>query len=298
MPPAAQALTYRPLVGILFMCLAHTLFPVMNGLAQLLTERYSPEQIVWARTGSHLLFVLALFAPKHGARILITNRPGLQIARSVLMLVTTTLFFTGLAFLPLAKVAAISFAGPFFIVLLAWPMLGEPISGHRLAAVIAGFVGVLIVVRPGTELFHWASLLILGSAVTYAFEQIYTRRVAAFDRPETSVVYTPLVGTIVLSGIVAFNWTTPQSWGDIALFLLLGVLGGLGHYCGAKSMTYAPANLVAPFMYMQMVWSVIVGYLFKDTWPDWGTWLGSAIIIGAGLFIGIREARGNNQLHT
>src|SRR5690606_32349198 len=149
---------------------------------------------VWARTGSHLLFVLALFAPKHGARILITNRPGLQIARSVLMLVTTTLFFTGLAFLPLAKVAAISFAGPFFIVLLAWPMLGEPISGHRLAAVIAAFVGVLIVVRPGTELFHWASLLILGSAVTYAFEQIYTRRVAAFDRPETSVVYTPLVG--------------------------------------------------------------------------------------------------------
>ena len=293
MTTAVQALTYRPLVGILFMCLAHTLFPVMNGIVQLLTERYSAEQIVWARTGSHLLFVLAIFAPRYGARILVTNRPALQIARSMLMLVTTTLFFSGLAYLPLAKTAAISFAGPFLVVLLAWPMLGEQITGYRLAAVMAAFAGVLVVVRPGTELFHWASLLILASAVTFAFEQIFTRRVAAYDRPETSVVYSALVGTVVMSGFAAFNWTQPQSWADISLLGLIGVLGGLGHYCVARSMTYAPANLVAPFMYLQMVWSVVVGYLLKGSLPDFATWVGAAIIIAAGLFIGIREARIN-----
>ena len=286
-----QALTSRPLVGILFMCLAHMLFPVMNGLVQILSARYSSEQIVWARTASHLIFVLALFTPRHGLRIAVSNRPGLQLLRSLMVLATTTLFFSGLVYVPLAKAASISFTGPFLIVLLAWPMLGEKISGHRLAAVLAAFIGVLVVVRPGTEVFHWGSLLILASAVTYAFDQIYTRRVAAYDRPETSAIYSVLVGTVVMSIIAAFTWTTPQTWTDIGLLVMLGIIGGFGHWCVAKSMTYAPANLVAPFMYVQMVGAVVVGYLFSGTLPDLGTWIGSTIIIAAGLFIGLREAR-------
>lgn len=289
---AVQALTSRPLVGIFFMCLAHSLFPVMNGLVQVLSERYPSEQIVWARTASHLIFILALFAPRRGLRIVISNRPRLQVTRSLLVVATTMLFFSGLAYLPLAKAASISFTGPFLIVLLAWPMLGERITRDRLGAVAAAFIGVLVVVRPGTEVFQWASLLILASAVTYAVDQVYTRRVAEFDRPETSAIYSALVGTVVMSGIMVFSWTTPQTWSDIGLMALLGVIGGFGHYCVAKSMTYAPANLVAPFMYLQMVGAVVVGYLFSGTLPDLGTWIGATIIIGAGLFIGLREARG------
>jgi drug/metabolite transporter (DMT)-like permease len=289
---AVQALTSRPLVGILFMCAAHMLFPVMNGLVQVLSDRYSSEQIVWARTASHLIFVLALFTPRHGLRIVVSNRPGLQLMRSLLVLATTMLFFSGLVYVPLAKAASISFAGPFLIVLLAWPMLGERISGHRLAAVVAAFIGVLVVVRPGTEVFHWGSLLILASAVTYAFDQVFTRRVAEYDRAETSAIYSVLIGTVVMSVITAFAWTTPPTWTDVGLLAMLGVIGGLGHWCVAKSMTYAPANLVAPFMYVQMIGAVIVGYLLSGTLPDLGTWVGSAIIIAAGLFIGLREARG------
>ncbi|MCL4766609.1 MAG: DMT family transporter [Hyphomicrobiaceae bacterium] len=295
MTTAAQALTPRPLVGILFMCLAGTLFPVMNGLVQVLSERYSSEQLVWARTSAHLLFVLALFAPSFGIRIVVTTQLGSQIARSILLLMSTTLFFSGVAHLPLAKAASISFTSPFVVVLLAWPMLGEQISLQRLAAVIVAFAGVLIVIRPGSEVFHWASLLILGSATCYAVYQIFTRRVAGHDRPETSVIYSALVGTVVMSGVAAFTWTTPYSWADAVMMLLLGVLGGLGHYCVAKAMTYAPANVVAPFMYWQMVGSVVVGYLVAGSMPDVTTWIGAAIIIGAGLYIGWRDARAKGK---
>ena len=281
-------------LGMLFMCLASTLFPVMNGVVQVLSQRYPSDQIVWLRTGGHLLFVLALFAPKFGVvRLVSTAAPKWQVARSVMLLISTLCFFTGVKYLPLAKAASISFTAPFIVALLAWPVLGERVSLPRLAGCVAGFVGVLVVIRPGSDVFHWASLLILASAVSYATYQIFTRRVAGQDRPETSAVYSALVGTILMSFVAPWHWVPIQSIGDGLLFASLGVLGGLGHYCVARAMSYAPASIVAPFQYWQMIGSVIVGYLLMNTMPDAVTWLGAAIIIGAGLFIGWRETREN-----
>lgn len=281
----------RPLLGILFMLCATSLFPVMNGLVKVLSVDYSSEQIIWARTASHLVFVLALFAPRYGWRLLRTVRPGVQIARSLILLASTTCFFSGVKYIPLAEAASISFMAPFIVALLAVPMLGEKVSVSRLAAVFVGFLGVLVVIRPGSEVFKWASLFIVGSALCYATYQVLTRRVAGQDRPETSVVYSALVGTVVMTAIVPFFWTAPKSLGDAALLASLGVLGGLGHYCVARAMTYATASVISPFQYWQMVGSVLVGYLLFTELPDEFTWLGATLIVGSGLFIGWRETR-------
>jgi drug/metabolite transporter (DMT)-like permease len=286
---------HRPLLGILFMCLASAFFPAMNGLAKLMTQTYSSEQVVWARTLSHLIFVFALFVPQHGLRILHTRRPGIQFIRSCLLMLATLLFFSALRFVSMAEAASISFTAPLIVAILAGPMLGEKVTLSRVAALLVGFAGVLVVIRPGTDVFQWASLLIVGNACCYALYQILTRRVSVSDSPETSAVYSALVGSVLMSLIVPFFWTTPGSWTDVALLASLGVFGGFGHYCVARALFFAPANLVSPFQYLQMIGSVAVGYLLFSDMPDALTWAGAALIIGAGLWVGSRAQAGQTR---
>lgn len=278
--------------GILFMCAASTIFPIMNGLVQLLGPRYATEQLVALRAGLHLLFVVMLFAPQIGIASLIrTERPKTQILRSLFQLGSTVCFFTALRYLPLPHATSISFTAPFIVTLLAWPILGERISPVRLAAVAVGFVGVLIVIRPGTDVFHWASLLVLCSAINYGLYQIFTRRVAGHDRPETSTFYSALVGTFVMAAVTVPVWQTPDNALDMLMMAGLGALGGLGHYCVARALTYGPANAITPFQYWQIIGSVSVGYFVSGKFPDTATWIGAAIIVTAGLALGWRESR-------
>jgi drug/metabolite transporter (DMT)-like permease len=285
----ASAAPNRTLLGILFMLLASSLFPVMNGLVQVLSERYTTEQVVWARSASHLVFVLALFAPRYGAALVRTSTPGWQIVRSAVHLGSMICFFTGVKYLPLAKASSISFLAPFFVALLAWPLLGERMTAGRMGAVIVALLGALVIIRPGSAVFHWASLFMLGSALCYALYQILTRRVTRQDSAETSAVYSALVGTVVMSMVVPFVWTA-ATWADAALLFSLGIIGGTGHYFVARAMTYAQANVVAPFGYWQLVGSVIVGYLISGYLPDAFTWLGAGIIVCAGIYIAWCEA--------
>ncbi|MCW5749429.1 MAG: DMT family transporter [Alphaproteobacteria bacterium] len=290
-PKNVGRLDRRVLIGILFMCGAGALFPIMNGLVKELSGGFDSMQIVWARTLGHLIFVLVLFAPRRGLAIFKSRKLPWQVGRSLLLLASTAMFFTAVKDIPLAKAASISFTAPLIVALLALPILGERIGPARLTAVLIGFGGVLIVIRPGSELFQWASLLIVGSSSCYALYQIFTRKVAGHDAPETSVVYSALIGTLITSFIVPFVWTTPVTWRDGLIMASLGVFGGLGHYCVARSMTYAAANIVSPFQYFQMVGSVVVGYVLQSHLPDGYTWLGAAIIIGSGLYIGWAETR-------
>jgi len=287
----AAAAPNRTLIGILCMLVASSMFPVMNGLVQILSERYSTEQIVWARAASHLVFILALFAPRVGVALVRTHTPKWQIIRSGVHLLSMLFFFTGVKYLPLAKAASISFTAPFFVALLAWPMLGERMTAERLMAVIVAFLGVLVVIRPGTEVFQWASLYMLGSAVCYALYQILTRRVAPHDSAETSAVYSPLVATAVMTAVVPFVWTPIAGWTDAALLFSLGIIGGIAHYFVARAMIHAQANIIAPFGYWQLVGSVIVGYLISGYLPDAFTWIGAGIIVCAGVYIAWCEAR-------
>jgi len=189
-PPRQTSL----LLGIFFMCAACTLFPIMNGIVQVLSRDYPSEQIIWARTTGHLLIVLALIVPRYGLVVLQSRKPGVQISRSLLLLASTTFFFFSVKDVPLAKASSISFMSPFFVTLLALPMLGEQIGWKRLAAVTVGFLGVLVVIRPGSEVFQPAALGIVASAFCYAIYHILTRQVAGLDRPATSVMYSGLFG--------------------------------------------------------------------------------------------------------
>ncbi len=277
----------RILAGILFMCGAGVLFPVMNGFAKFLGESgYDSLQVSWARAFGHILFMLAAFVPRFGIGMLRTRRPGTQILRSVLLMTSNLSFFFAIVSIPIAKAASISLTAPLVVALLAWPMLGERTTVGRLVALGVGFLGVVIVIRPGTEVFQWASLFVVASATCYALYQILTRRIAGTDSPETSAIYSSIIGAFGLIVVLPFVCQTPHSLRDILYFCSLGVLGALGHYCVARAIHYAPANVVSPFQYMQLLGSVAVGYLFFGDFPDLLGWVGAAIIIAAGLYIG------------
>ena len=281
----------RLLLGVLFICLSGILFPVMNGFAKMLGAEYSTLQVSWARAFGHFVFILAAFLPREGLAVLRTRRPMIQFGRALMLYISILCFFFAVVFISIADAAAISMTGPLVVALLAWPMLGERTNARRLIALGCGFVGVLIVIRPGTDLFHWASLLVVASAASYGIYQILTRKVAGIDSPATSSVYAPIVGAIGMLVVMPFVWRTPANLVDLGMFCGLGVLGAAGHYFVARALTYAPANLVSPFQYFQLFASVIVGYVFFAALPDAATWIGAGIIMAAGLYIGWSQTR-------
>jgi len=291
-PDPAAPPAQRVFLGILFMCATGLLFPLMSAAAKLLGEEYSSLQVSWARAFGHIVFLLALFLPRFGLRVLQTRRPALQLARSGLLFTSNLCAFAALTFIPLAKSAAISLAAPLFVAVLAWRMLGERTTTGRIVALLAGFAGVLVVIRPGAEVFHPAAFLALASAACYATYQVLTRRVAGADLPETSAVLSSAVGAFGMLLVLPFVWRTPASWPDVTLFCSLGVFGALGHYCVAYALRYAPANVVSPFGYVQLLGSVAVGWLVFADLPDAATWLGAAIIVAAGLYVGWSQTRG------
>ena len=282
----------RILRGIVFIVLATVLFVSMNTGVKLLRPSLPTLELIWARTLGHLVFVFALFGPTHGGwRLLATRKPRTQIARSLLLLTSTSFFFTALGYVPLADATAVSFTAPLVVAALAGPMLAERVGLAHWLAIAAGFVGALIIIRPGAAGANPHLLLVLGSAVCYAVYQILTRRVAGFDPPETSVTYSALVGTVVLSAVVPLVWRTPDRLWQWLVLLALGLLGGLGHYCVARALLWAPASIVSPFHYVQLVGAAAMGYLAFGDVPTTGMWLGSAVIVASGLAIAWRERR-------
>lgn len=291
LPPVSSSKPPRLFIGILFMLMAGSLFPVMGGFAKLLGQEYSSLQISWARAFGHIVFLSALFLPKFGLNLLKTKRFGIQLLRSSMLFTSNACYFFGISFIPLGKAAAISLAAPLAVALLAWPMLGERTTRGRVVALVCGFVGVLIVIRPGTALFHWASLFIVASGTAYGVYQILTRKIAGIDSPETSALLSAMVGGFGMFLVLPFVWQTPDSWLDVGLFVGVGVLGALGHYCVAHAFGYAPANVLSPFQYFQLLGSVFVGWLMFSEFPDAMTWVGAAVIVGSGIYIGWSSSR-------
>ena len=290
-PSGTGTAEQRVLLGILFVCLAGLMFPVMNAFSKQLGAHYSPLQISWARFFGHVLFLLVLFLPRRGWKMFITRRPGLQLTRSIVQFASNLIFTTAIFYQPIADAAAIGMMGPLFVALLAWPMLGERTTMGRAMAVCVGFIGVLVVIRPGGAVFHWSALLLLVSAVCYAFYQIFTRKVANIDPPETTTIYSSLFGAIGMLAVLPFIWKTPETFWHLFFFCGLGMIGGAGHYLIVRALAYAPANVVSPFQYFQLLGSVVIGYVWFGDFPDAYTWLGSLIIVGAGLYVGWSQTR-------
>jgi drug/metabolite transporter (DMT)-like permease len=276
--------------GIGYMCLAVTAFVCLNASGKLLSSHgLSTAQIVWSRYAGGLVFMLFLFVPRHGLRLLATNRPQLQIARSLLLVASSLLYFRGLSYISLPTAAAISFTSPLFITALSMPLLAEYVGRRRWAAVLVGFIGAMIVIRPGMSSTHWAVAYIVGSTTCSVLYQILTRQVAGQDDATTSATYPVVFGTVLLSLFVVADWALPQSALDWWVFVALGLFGGGGHYCLTKAYESGAAAIISPFNYLQLVGAIITGYLLFGDLPDMMTLFGAAIIVGSGLYIAHRE---------
>jgi drug/metabolite transporter (DMT)-like permease len=209
----------------------------------------------------------------------------------LLQLISLVTFVVGLLYIPMTTATTIFFTGPLLVVALAVPLLGERVGVRRWMAVLVGFVGALVIIRPGADSMDWATLLILASAFFYALYQILTRRAADYDDFRVSAVYTILIALVVSSVAVPFYWETPIGWLDWLVFGGLGILGGLGHLFVIKAYEHAPASVIGPFDYGQLIGATVIGYLVFAEFPDLWTWAGAAIIIVSGIYIARREAR-------
>src|SRR5438067_4664940 len=199
LPVSAARSQHDVVRGIRLMCAGVSMFPFMNAAVKLLGPHYPVAQIVWARFTGHLIVMLIVFLPRYGRRLLATRRPGVQIGRSLLMLVSNMLFVVAIARVPLATASAIGFTSPLIVTALSVPLLHEHVGRRRWSAVIVGFVGALIVIRPGAGLHDPAVLLLLVSSAAYAVYQIATRWVSLYDIPATGIVFSALLGSLVMT---------------------------------------------------------------------------------------------------
>lgn len=285
-----EPIIHEPLRGILLMVCAVSTFSLLDTTAKYLVQTYPVGQVVWARYVGHVVLAAALLLPLHGRSLLVTQRPGLQVLRSLFLFGSTCANFGALQFLQLAETSSILFSTPFMVAMLAVPLLGEHIGPRRWAAIGIGFFGVLIVIRPGLGLVHWAASLSLLCALFGACYQITTRKLAGVDRAVTTQFYSALVGALAITPLAPFIWRTPDIEGAV-LMLCLGALGGFGHWLLILAHRLAPAPILAPFSYVQLLPMILLGYLVFGDFPDHWTLIGAGIVLSSGLYLLYRERK-------
>jgi drug/metabolite transporter (DMT)-like permease len=279
------------LTGILFMCAGVSMFPFMDAGIKWLSPNYPVMEIVWARFTGHLLFMLLIFLPRYGRRLFATRQPLIQIGRSLLMLSSNFCYVIGIARVPLATASAIGFTSPLIVTALSLPLLGESVGMRRWSAVLAGFLGALLIIRPGTGFEDPAVFLILLSSLFWALYQIATRWVAAYDNAATAIIFTALLGSLFASVVLPFVFKPPQRLFDLFLLAAIGCLGGAGHYLIIRAFACGPAAVIAPLGYVDLLGSTALGYCFFANLPDLPTVFGAAIIVASGLFLALSERR-------
>ena len=279
------------LTGIALVSLTYALFTLLDGSAKWLVGSVPVIVVVWLRFVTHVLFAGAVLFPLRGMSLVRTRHMRWHLARAAMFCGMTGINFWALQYLQLTVTSAIYFIVPILIALMAAPLLGEKLDAGRWAAIVAGFAGVLVIVRPGSAEFHPAMLLSIVNSVILAVFNLMTRRLAAYDSPET-IQYLPAVGaTILLAPFAIAGWESPQGWLEWSVACLLGVLGGLGHYLLALAHRYAPATVLAPFLYQQVLYMALFGYLVFGDVPSPAVWVGAAIVIASGLYLFARERR-------
>nr|WP_256515633.1 DMT family transporter [Alsobacter ponti] len=273
------------MVGIVLMCGAVLLFSVLDGTAKYLSRELPTPQIVWARYFANVLLVLAVLNPWTRPGVARARKPMLQVVRSCLLLGSTALNFLAVRYLQLAETITITFMTPLLVALLALPILGERIGPRRLAAIVVGFAGVLLVARPGVGGIHPAALFSVAGCVCYAFYGILTRMLATHDKAETTLVYSGLAGVVLLTPLLPLFWVQPPTALAWALMLSMGVYASVGHYLLILAHQRAPAAILSPFMYTQLVWMIGIGYFVFGDLPDRWTLAGGLVVAGSGLYL-------------
>jgi drug/metabolite transporter (DMT)-like permease len=279
------------LSGILLMCAGVSTFPFMNASVKLLAANYPAMQITWARFTGHLIVMLLVFLPRYRWTLLRTRRPTVQIGRSLAMLFSNLLFVMAIGRVPLATASAIGFTSPLLVTALSVPLLHESVGWRRWSAVLVGFAGALMVIRPGSGFRDPAVLLLLLSSLVYALYQIGTRWVGSYDNAATGIIFAALFGSLGTTLMMPFVFIPPQTLFDGLMFCSLGFLGGFGHYLVILAFQRGPAAVIAPLGYVELVGSTILGYLIFSNFPDLWTWIGAGVIIASGVYIAFRERK-------
>lgn len=269
------------MLGVALILVSCLVLATHDGLSKHLTQFYPVFLVIWARYMAQTVLMGALFTPRMGRRVFHTLRPGLQLCRGLSLVGVSMLFISGLSFIPLAEATAVIFLTP-LLVTIASALLGERVSRSQWLAVGCGLIGVMIIVRPGGALFTPAILLPFGAAVSFTLYQLVTRRLSATDHPVTSNFLTSVVGSLVMSVLVIFNWQTPTLH-DALLMAALGAMSMSGHLLLTNAFRFASAATLAPFTYAQIIFAGVVGFFAFGHVPDLGAILGMAIIIASGL---------------
>ncbi|MCZ6743963.1 MAG: DMT family transporter [Alphaproteobacteria bacterium] len=274
--------------GLLLMALAFFLFAAADTQAKFLTGWFHPMQIVWTRQLGLLTGVLVLLILK-GPSILKTRYPGLQVLRGMLAVVSATAFIFALRYVPLADAVAVSFVAPFMVTIMGALFLGEKVGLRRWSAVTIGFIGTLIVIRPGLGVIHPAVFLVRVAATAFARRPNLSRVLAAVDRTATTVTYTAIASVLLLSAPLPFFWKAPEAGWELALLIGMAACAALGELLVIRALEIAQAIVLAPVHYSLIIWGTFYGWLVFDQLPDRWTWLGAAIIVATGLYILGRE---------
>lgn len=284
---AAQALR-RALAQFVFagLCLSS-----LDATAKYLVRDHSLLLVVWARYAGQMLVVTPFAWHRAGGRFWRTAKLGLQLLRSLFLLLATLGFWGGLRYLPLAEASSITFLAPMIVVALSWPILRERATRARRLASVTGFVGILLLLRPGSPVMHPAVLLLLGAALSNALYQILTRKLLD-EGAHTTLFYSASIGTIGLSLLLPWGMGGSHfGAGPAAALVLLGGLAGLGHWFMTRAYLQAPAALLSPFTYLQILWATAFGYLVFGQHPDALSAVGMSVVIASGVALALWESR-------
>lgn len=279
-----------PLPAILTLMVAMSVVPVMDAIAKHLSATLPVNQITWARYVFHLALAVPMMLMLHPARELRPARLGLQLLRGLMLVISTYTFFLGVAYLPLADALALAFIAPLAVTALSPLLLGEHVGARRFTAVAVGFLGALVIIRPGSGLMHWAAAYPLAAGISYALYVVLTRKLAGTAPPLVTLVYGAIIGALVTSASLPFAWKAPGAaeWFWMAA---IGLCAALGHYLIIRAYEHAPASLLSPFSYIEIVSASALGYFCFGDFPDSWTWVGIAILIASGVYISLRERK-------
>jgi drug/metabolite transporter (DMT)-like permease len=277
------------LIGIGLMCLTVAFFACLDTTAKYLGNLMDPLEVAWARYTSAFVLTLFVSNPVTHPGLMTTRRPVLQIVRGSLLVASTVLNFFALRWLQLDEALSIIFTFPFIVAIASGPILGEWLGWRRWTAICVGFGGVLLITRPGFGEFNPGAVLSVASVICYGFYAVFTRMVSRVDSNQTSLFYNNAVGALVMLPVIPFVWTMPQNWKIAALMVGIGALGSIGHFFMISAHKLAPASVLSPYIYTQLIWVGILGYVVFDHVPNELTMVGAAIVICSGLYLLYRE---------
>jgi drug/metabolite transporter (DMT)-like permease len=274
------------LAGIGLMLLSIFMFSFGDALGKFMVATYSVGQLLWLRACAALI-VLSPMIWRHRATFMRLERPWLQLLRVMLSTIEVAAFFLAAVYLPLADVITYYLAGPIFVTALSAIVLREQVGWRRWSAVLIGFCGVLIALRPSSQTVSWPALIALGGSLSFAVLMLITRSLRA--TPDIVLASSQFTGTFTLGALMSpFGWVTP-TLGSLGLFAAAGIISVSALLCVNRSLKLAPASAVAPYQYSMIVWAVMFGYFVFGDVPSPATIIGAAIIIGAGIYIFLRE---------